>query len=415
MRKLIDAALVIIVSTCASAHELEFDHVHVDGGWNAKAGFVSDSDIHARLFNTRGKSRETLNERAEWLATQYDAKVSEESIARAEKAKEKYGHAVTINSLLPCSVGIVGNTPATFRKALERNREANFTLSSSTVFATYGQGPADKTVYEVVADSDKVVADLGLTKALSVDDIRRAKSEDSMAVVYNTQGSDFVIENLADHAKRAYAHGIRIMNFVYNLNNALAGGGSKQNQGLTDMGRHWVQIAQANGILLDVSHSSNQTAIDAAAIATKPIIASHSNAQSLFNVSRNISDEAIKAIASTGGVICPSGVGLHLNADGEATPKRYLEHVIHVADLVGKDRVCFASDYVHNVLDYYKKGLDKTDIYPPELGFGAPTSNLAAEHIWHVVALLEDEHDWTEEEIVGFLGENLMRVYQTSW
>ena len=69
--------------------------------------------------------------------------------------------------------------------------------------------------------------------------------------------------------------GIRAMNFVYNNNNKLAGGGSKQDMGLTALGRQWVRQAQDAGILLDVSHSSNQTAIDARKkLPPKPIIAS---------------------------------------------------------------------------------------------------------------------------------------------
>ena len=55
------------------------------------------------------------------------------------------------------------------------------------------------------------------------------------------------------------------------------------------------------------------------------------------------------------------------------------------------------------------------DVYPPEKGFGAPASNMAAEHIWDVVAILEDDYDWNEAEIRGYLGENLMRVYAANW
>ena len=63
----------------------------------------------------------------------------------------------------------------------------------------------------------------------------------------------------------------------------------------------------------------------------------------------------------------------------------------------------------------FRKSIGKVDVYPPEKGFGVPASNLSAEHIWDVVAILEDEHGWTEDEIRGFLGENLMRVYEANW
>ncbi len=49
------------------------------------------------------------------------------------------------------------------------------------------------------------------------------------------------------------------------------------------------------------------------------------------------------------------------------------------------------------------------------MGFGAPANNVAVEHIYYVAAILEDEHNWTEAAISGFLGENLMRVYEANW
>lgn len=236
-----------------------------------------------------------------------------------------------------------------------------------------------------------------------------------MAVMYNTQGADFVAEDMDYHAHHAYEKGIRTMNFTYNNNNMLAGGGTEQNLGLTELGQEWVTTAQSNNIVVDVSHSSNQAAIEAAKVATKPIIASHSNAKGLWDVSRNISDEAIRAIGSTGGAICPTGVGMFLNKEADASPERYVEHVVYIADMIGKDKVCFSTDYVHNILDYYKRDIANTDVYPPELGFGAPISNIAAENIWDVAAILEDKYGWNEKEVLGFLGENLMRVYQANW
>ena len=222
-------------------------------------------------------------------------------------------------------------------------------------------------------------------------------------------------DDLEGHAARSYEGGVRTANFVYNANNMLAGGGSAQDMGLTDLGREWVRVAQANGLVIDVSHSSNQTAIEAAEVATKPIIASHSNAQSVYDSTRNVSDEAIRAIASTGGVVCPVGAGLFLNAEGDASPERFVEHLVYIADMVGRDKVCFSTDYVHNFVAFVERDVRNVEIYPPELGFGAPATNIAPENIWDVTAILEDEHGWSNEEIRGFLGENLMRVYEANW
>lgn len=408
---------VLAVVSCGSvaAHDIGQDHEHAEGGWNAKAGFVSDTDYTAPLFNTRGKPEEVIVKRAIWLAEQYDIQRTPEQNKRASEARKKYSEAIAINSILPASVGIIGNTYETFTKGVIRNRDAGITLASATVYAFPAAIPEGQTAYDVIAASDEVIRDQGMIKVDTTKDIRRAKSSGVMAVMYNTQGADYVAEDLSDHAERSYASGIRTMNFTYNNNNMLAGGGSRQDMGLTDSGKQWVKKAQAANLVIDVSHSSNQAAIDAAAIATKPIIASHSNAQGVWDIPRNMSDEALKAVASTGGVVCPTGVGLFLNAEGDASPERFVEHVVYVAELIGRDRVCFSTDYVHNILDYYKRDIGNTDVYPPELGFGGPTSNVAPENIWDIVTILEDEHGWSEEEIIGFMGENLMRTYQANW
>ncbi|MEP4146087.1 MAG: membrane dipeptidase [Halioglobus sp.] len=409
------SGLILTGALSVSAHDIGHEHEHVDGGWNAKAGFVSDSVITANLYNTRDKSEDIIVKRAIWLAEQYDLKRTPDQVKRAAQARNKYKDAIAINSILPASVGIIGNTYESFSRGVVRNKDAGITLASATVYAFPAAIPEDKSAYDIIAASDEVIRDQGMVKVDTTGDIRRAKTAGKMAVMYNTQGADYVADDLAGHAEKSYLGGIRTMNFTYNNNNMLAGGGTKQDLGLTELGRQWVKAAQAANIVVDVSHSSNQAAIDAAAIATKPIIASHSNADAVWQISRNMSDEAIKAVASTGGVVCPTGVGIFLNEDADASPERFVEHVVYIAELIGRDRLCFSTDYVHNILDYYKRDIGNTDVYPPELGFGAPASNIAAEHIWDVAAILEDAHGWNENEIRGFLGENLMRVYAENW
>ena len=185
--------------------------------------------------------------------------------------------------------------------------------------------------------------------------------------------------------------------------------------GVTDLGKAFIKNANENGVIIDVSHSSNQTVIEAAKVSKKPIIASHSNAAALHQVSRNMSDEAIIAVGNTGGVVATTGVGMFLNPEADASPEAFAKHVVYTAKLIGRDKTGFSSDYVHNLLDYYINFIPNVDIYPPEKGFGAPVENIGVEDIWSVVGVLEDNYGWSEEDIRGFLGENLMRVYKANW
>ena len=96
------------------------------------------------------------------------------------------------------------------------------------------------------------------------------------------------------------------MNFVYNTENHFATGinfnsDPENTDGVRELGREFIKMANERGIIVDVSHSSDATAIQAAELSTKPILASHNNSAAVFPMPRNMSDEGILAVGETGG------------------------------------------------------------------------------------------------------------------
>jgi membrane dipeptidase len=377
-------------------------------------GFViSNHNIEAYLWNPRGKTEEQVAERAQFISDAYEVKRTPEQQKRAAEARKKYSSSIAIDSLFAGAVGIIGTTEEDFKAGIVRSRDGGLAAVSATVWAFPGDGDKINVLGRIDA-SMKVVEELGMVNAKSVDDIRKAKKDGKMAVIWNVQGADFVIDDMSMLTKAA-SKGLRLANFTYNNDNALAGGGANQKSGVSALGRKFVESANANGIVVDCSHASNATCIDAASYSTKPTIASHSNVAALFKMNRNVSDEAILAIGKTGGVVCNTGVGLFLNEKGVASPEEYAKHVVYTAKLLGRDRTCFATDYMPSAKAMFAANVSNVDVYPPEKGFGAPASNMAAEHIWDVVGILEDEYKWSEKDIRGYLGENLLRVYAANW
>ena len=314
---------------------------------------------------------------------------------------------------MPSGVGIQGVKEDKFAEAVNKNRDTGISLMSTTVWAF--EGVNDESFQITIDKTDAESKRLGLVKVDSVEEIRKAKKDDKMAIMYNSQGADYVIEDLGK-VKWSRDNGIMVMNFTYNNDNALAGGGqSSKNLGVSELGGEFIEHANEQGIVVDCSHSSDQTCIDMAKLSKAPVIASHSNAKALFDHGRNLSDEAIKAIAATDGAICSVGVGLFLNEKGEASMADIAEHVQYVGELVGRDHTCYGSDYSHMYADFLKSFIGVVDKYPPEKGFGAPTQNASGGDIWGVARVLEDKYKWSEEEVKGFLGENLMRVYKANW
>lgn len=120
--------------------------------------------------------------------------------------------------------------------------------------------------------------------------------------------------------------GFRMTSLTWNEQNPLAGS-HLTGGGLTDQGREFVKEAQRVGMLIDVSHLSDEAFWDVMDITQGPIVASHSNSRTICDVSRNITDDMFRAICQTGGVAgfnqCASFVGEHPTLD------TVCDHIFH--------------------------------------------------------------------------------------
>lgn len=144
-----------------------------------------------------------------------------------------------------------------------------------------------------------------LMLATSVADIRRAKRLNKVAALLGIEGGH-AIEDSLPTLREFYRLGVRYMTLTWNNTNnwADAGRGEKKHGGLSEFGVEVVREMNRLGMLVDVSHVSDETMSDALDVSKAPIIASHSSARALSNVSRNIPDELLKRIAKNGGVVC---------------------------------------------------------------------------------------------------------------
>ena len=141
-----------------------------------------------------------------------------------------------------------------------------------------------------------------------------------------------------------YRLGVRQMLIAYNLNNDAGGGCHDRDEGLTDFGRAVVREMNRVGMVVDCAHSGIKSGLEAMKLSTKPCIFSHANARALHDHERNITDEQIKAVAATGGVVGVNGLSIFL---GDGTPKAgsMVAHIDYMAKLVGTDHVGIGLDY----------------------------------------------------------------------
>ena len=415
-RLMLTLTVIASLPTAVMAHEIPFDHKHNDDDTYTvtKNGKVVSNDVEATLWDPRGKSKEDFEARVAFLIKRFDPYRSPEDQEKDNEFRKRYKGAVVINSLLPSSAKFVGVKDEHFIKGLRRNEKAGMTLTSATVMAFYGSADS-KDVRVPAAASDKILKELGYDKAYTIADIRKAAKDGKMVMMYNTQDSGQLSDDLVDGMNWAKKVGIKTMNFAYNETNPLGGGGNQQENGVTKLGEEFVRLANERGIVVDCSHSSDKVCIEAAKLTKLPMMASHSNAKGIVDADRNSTDEAILAVGKTGGVVCTNGVGLFVATDGGASPEAFAKHVIYTAKLIGKEGTCYASDYLHNYEDFLRRNVPNAAVYAPENGWAAPTENTTAEQIWSVARILHEQYGWNDKEVRGFLGENLMRVYEANW
>ena len=145
-----------------------------------------------------------------------------------------------------------------------------------------------------------------LVFATSGADLRRAKRDGKIAIFVGVEGGH-AIEGSIVKLRRLHAAGVRYMTLTWNNGNSWAGAAAGVNdtrtQGLTPYGRQIVREMNRLGVLVDISHVSDSTFWDAVRTSTKPVIASHSSARALSLHRRNLTDDMLRAVARTGGVV----------------------------------------------------------------------------------------------------------------
>jgi len=257
-----------------------------------------------------------------------------------------------------------------------------------------------------------------------VDDIYRAHKEGKLAWVACIEGA-MPIENELDRIDILYGLGVRLMGLTYSESNALGSGlKEERDAGLTAFGREAVKRMNKVGMLIDVSHSSTLTAIDAAELSSVPICMSHTGAKTLWKSRRLAADEALKAIAAKGGVL-----GIEAAPHTTITYNHrthdldsIMEHFEYMVNLVGIDHVCFGPDTnfgdhagLHRIFaKFLSTGQTKNleDDYPRvEYVKGMENPREASKNVvrWLVA------HGYSEEDIGKVLGGNILRVCSQVW
>jgi membrane dipeptidase len=202
-----------------------------------------------------------------------------------------------------------GAPPTPYRTSIARMKQGGLTAEFFSLYVKpwyVEHGGAARRTLDMIDSVHRAVErhPNDLMFATSVADIRRAKQQGKIAALMGIEGGHAIEDSLAT-LREFYRLGVRYMTLTWNNTNnwADAGRGEKKHHGLSDFGREVVREMNRLGMLVDVSHVSDETMSDALDVSKAPIIASHSSARALSNVPRNIPDDLLKRIAKNGGVV----------------------------------------------------------------------------------------------------------------
>jgi membrane dipeptidase len=150
------------------------------------------------------------------------------------------------------------------------------------------------------------------------------------------------------------AQGARYMTLVHNGHNDIGdsaqprpalGDADAEHGGLSDFGNQVVDELNRLGILVDISHVSKDTMLQATARSRAPVIASHSSARAVFDHPRNLDDEQLLALKENGGVVQIVAFDAYLKTGGGATVADLVDNIDHAVQLIGVDHVGISSDF----------------------------------------------------------------------
>ena len=176
-------------------------------------------------------------------------------------------------------------------------------------------------------------------------DLMRAKAKAKLGLLFGFQNANHF--RTADDVDTFYGLGQRVSQVTYNFRDLLGDGAfERTNAGLSDFGVEIVNRMNKVGMAVDVAHAGDRTQLDTFEISRKPVIISHGNARALNNGHpRCISDESIRAMAKSGGVMGINFISFMVKEHEPVTVDDVIDHFDYVSKLVGIEHLGVGSDF----------------------------------------------------------------------
>ena len=256
------------------------------------------------------------------------------------------------------------------------------------------------------------------------DDVRRAKIEGRTAIFFGFQNPS-PIEDDIGLVEIWHALGARFMQLTYNNQSLLATGCYEaEDPGVTRMGRQVIKEMNRVGLVVDMSHSAERSTLEAIEVSERPIAITHANPAFWHPARRNKSDDVLRALGQSGGMLGFSMYPPHLKDKSDCTLASFCEMIARTADLMGVDNIGLGSDLCQDQPDSVVEWM-RVGRWSKEIDYGEGSAGDAGfppmpdwfednRHFGNIAAGLI-AHGFSEADTAAVMGENWLRFYDENF
>jgi membrane dipeptidase len=244
-------------------------------------------------------------------------------------------------------------------------------------------------------------------------DVQKARREEKIALLITMEGAEPLGTDL-DLLRIFYELGVRAIGLTHARSNAAGHGGifassGSPQEGLTKFGSDLVRECEALGVIIDLAHINPAGFKEILSITTKPPVVSHTNARRYYDIERNISDDQLKMIGERRGVVGVNSVLVSPKKE-ESTLDCYVDHIEHIANLIGIDCVAVGFDFFEFIYSQWPESAKKdlaakftTPHFIPDLRNHSHARNLTRKLI---------QRGFSDDQIAKTLRGNWLRIFQ---
>jgi membrane dipeptidase len=257
-------------------------------------------------------------------------------------------------------------------------------------------------------------------------DLERARAEERLGIIFTFQGTEPLGEDI-DRISMFREMGLRVMQLTHNRRN-LVGDGCMEpgNAGLSNYGRKVVERLNAEKLVIDLSHASPRTTIEAIKASAAPVLIGHTGCRALADLPRNVGDAELRALAEKGGVV---GIIFwpYLRVDRQPMAIDVIRHLEHAIKVCGEDHVGIGTDSEvaptkrspewERENREWVRGAKQEGVFaatrPDDLFMFIPDLNVA--NRFEVLAARLSKRGHSDARIEKLLGKNFARVMRDVW